>query len=137
MHTAMVLYLGEKMAKSLGNLIMVSDLLKIHTANEIRWLLLSHHYRKTWEFDESELKKVKEEVSIIAKALKKIEKRAEVANPLYKEFAFIVDDDLNIPAALLFLINLAKRIEKETNEKKASDFRETLLSCLELLGFSF
>lgn len=55
MHTAMVLYQGEKMAKSLENLVMISDLRKKFAANVIRFVLLSHHYREPWEFEEKEL----------------------------------------------------------------------------------
>lgn len=55
MHTKMVLYMGEKMSKSLGNLVMISDLRKKFSANAIRWVLLSHHYREPWEFEKKDL----------------------------------------------------------------------------------
>lgn len=54
-HTAPVSYLGKKMSKSLGNLVMISDFRKKFSANAIRWTLLSHHYRDAWEFEEKEL----------------------------------------------------------------------------------
>jgi len=63
LHIGMVLYEGEKMAKSLGNLIIVSDLAKKYSANTIRWLLLSHHYRKPWEYDLLRLKSVRKKLS--------------------------------------------------------------------------
>ena len=46
---------GEKMSKSLGNLAFVDDLLERHDASTIRDLLLRHHYREDWEFDEADL----------------------------------------------------------------------------------
>jgi len=55
MHTSMVLFQGEKMAKSLRNLVMISDLRKKFSVNAIRFVLLSHHYREPWEFEEKEL----------------------------------------------------------------------------------
>jgi len=55
LHTGSVSYKGKKMSKSLGNLVMVSDLLKKFSANAIRFLLLSHHYREPWDFEEKEL----------------------------------------------------------------------------------
>ena len=77
MHTGLVSYQGKKMAKSLGNLVMVSDLKKKFSANAIRFVLLSHHYRKPWEFKEGELrhaetylkslKNIKDESSDISK----------------------------------------------------------------------
>ncbi|OQY91752.1 MAG: cysteine--tRNA ligase [Chloroflexi bacterium UTCFX4] len=55
MHTAMVGYQGEKMSKSLGNLVMVSDLLKTYTPDAIRLYLAKHHYRAAWEFTYADL----------------------------------------------------------------------------------
>ena len=49
MHTGMVYQDGEKMSKSLGNLTLISDLLKQYSADAIRLLLQSHHYRYQWE----------------------------------------------------------------------------------------
>jgi cysteinyl-tRNA synthetase len=46
---------GEKMSKSLGNLAFVDDLLERHDPRSIRKLLLRHHYREDWAFDEGDL----------------------------------------------------------------------------------
>ncbi|MDQ3881249.1 MAG: cysteine--tRNA ligase, partial [Chloroflexota bacterium] len=45
MHTGMVHHEGEKMSKSLGNLVLVRDLLVDYPGDAIRLYLLSHHYR--------------------------------------------------------------------------------------------
>jgi L-cysteine:1D-myo-inositol 2-amino-2-deoxy-alpha-D-glucopyranoside ligase len=55
MHVAMVRHEGEKMSKSLGNLVMVRDLLKTWTPDTLRLFLASHHYRHSWEYDEARL----------------------------------------------------------------------------------
>jgi len=55
MHSAMVAYDGEKMSKSLGNLVFVSDLLKMADARAIRLALLRHHYRSDWEWTDDQL----------------------------------------------------------------------------------
>jgi L-cysteine:1D-myo-inositol 2-amino-2-deoxy-alpha-D-glucopyranoside ligase len=52
MHQAMVRMDGEKMSKSLGNLVFVSDLLKDHDARAIRLGVIAHHYRDPWEWDD-------------------------------------------------------------------------------------
>jgi L-cysteine:1D-myo-inositol 2-amino-2-deoxy-alpha-D-glucopyranoside ligase len=52
MHVGMVRMDGEKMSKSLGNLVFVSDLLKTWDARAIRLAILEHHYRDSWEWDE-------------------------------------------------------------------------------------
>jgi L-cysteine:1D-myo-inositol 2-amino-2-deoxy-alpha-D-glucopyranoside ligase len=71
MHTSMVIFEGEKMSKSLGNMVMVSDLSKKFSANTIRFLLLSHHYKEPWEFDYSEIEEAQKKISMIEKILDK------------------------------------------------------------------
>jgi len=44
---------GEKMSKSLGNLVFVSDLLKEWEPTVVRVGLLAHHYREEWEWHDS------------------------------------------------------------------------------------
>jgi L-cysteine:1D-myo-inositol 2-amino-2-deoxy-alpha-D-glucopyranoside ligase len=56
LHTGMVRYQGEKMSKSLGNLVFPRDLVRDHEPAAIRLTLLGHHYRSAWEFDAEELK---------------------------------------------------------------------------------
>ncbi len=56
MHTGMVYQDGEKMSKSLGNLTLVSNLLKEYSADAIRIVLQSHHYRYPWECFPEDLK---------------------------------------------------------------------------------
>jgi L-cysteine:1D-myo-inositol 2-amino-2-deoxy-alpha-D-glucopyranoside ligase len=53
MHQAMVRMDGEKMSKSLGNLVFVSELLKEYDARAIRLAVVAHHYRHSWEWSES------------------------------------------------------------------------------------
>jgi len=55
MHNGAVRLDGVKMSKSLGNLVMVRELTKRLSADAIRVYLFQHHYRQSWDFDESEL----------------------------------------------------------------------------------
>lgn len=52
MHQAMVRMDGEKMSKSLGNLVFVSDLRKTYDTRAIRLGVVKHHYRHEWEWDD-------------------------------------------------------------------------------------
>lgn len=124
MHTAMLLYEGEKMAKSLGNLVMVSDLLKTYSPDAIRWVLLSHHYRTPWEFHEEELQQAQQIIEKIKKILPKNESSSgELLVP--HEVIVSMDDDLNTPEALVVCQELL-----ETGEKGQA------LDGLRILGFS-
>lgn len=89
LHTGTVFYQGQKMSKSKGNLVLVSDLLKKYTPNAIRWLLLSHHWSKNWEYQEEDLIKAqKQVVALQGEALEA------------KEFTQIMDNNLDTPKAL-------------------------------------
>ncbi|MCX6509689.1 MAG: cysteine--tRNA ligase, partial [Actinobacteria bacterium] len=52
MHQAMVRMDGEKMSKSLGNLVFISELRKTWDVRAIRLAIVSHHYRDSWEWDD-------------------------------------------------------------------------------------
>jgi len=53
MHQAMVRMDGEKMSKSLGNLVFISDLLKTYDPRAIRLGIVVHHYRDSWEWNDT------------------------------------------------------------------------------------
>jgi L-cysteine:1D-myo-inositol 2-amino-2-deoxy-alpha-D-glucopyranoside ligase len=60
MHQAMVRMDGEKMSKSLGNLVFVSDLLKQWDGAAVRTMLVENHYRTPWEWDETRMPRAAE-----------------------------------------------------------------------------
>jgi cysteinyl-tRNA synthetase len=62
-HTGMVAYQGEKMSKSLGNLVFPRDLFRDHEPAAVRLVLLAHHWRSAWEWDPAELKEAAERLS--------------------------------------------------------------------------
>lgn len=93
LHTGTVYYKGKKMSKSLGNLVLVSDLLRRYSSNAIRYLLLSHHYREDWEFNEEELEKAEGELRNV--------KELPISNrEIISQFEELMDDDLDTPAVL-------------------------------------
>jgi L-cysteine:1D-myo-inositol 2-amino-2-deoxy-alpha-D-glucopyranoside ligase len=59
----MVRYQGEKMSKSLGNLVFPRDLFRDHEPAAVRLALLAHHWRSEWEWDPAELKEATERLS--------------------------------------------------------------------------
>ncbi|MEO6508689.1 MAG: cysteine--tRNA ligase [Patescibacteria group bacterium] len=94
MHCAMVSYQGEKMSKSLGNLVYVQDLAKKYSANAIRYYLLSHHYRTEWEYKEEEMKSAAEKMNEIEFTL------TTGLSTDTEDLIDILSEDLNIPAVL-------------------------------------
>ncbi len=105
MHVGMLRYQGEKMSKSLGNLVMVSDLLKTYSPNDIRYLLLSHHYRESWEYRDADIKEAKNTMNIIETKLKQSSRSQKYQNENGDLNLFVqaMNDDLNTPGALTIL----------------------------------
>lgn len=126
MHEAMVMYQGEKMSKSLGNLILVSELLKKYSENEIRWLLLSHHYRDVWEYKEEEFEQIKKNVKLIESVCSN-----DVEDRDVNEFEQLLDDDLDTRGALNLLVDMAKSADVKEDEV----LKQTVSSAAKLLGF--
>jgi L-cysteine:1D-myo-inositol 2-amino-2-deoxy-alpha-D-glucopyranoside ligase len=103
LHQAMVRMDGEKMSKSLGNLVFVSDLRKTMDPMAIRLLLLEEHYRTPWEWDESR----------IERAVERLERwrRAGEGDAALDAVRAALDDDLDTPAALAAIDEAAGRGE--------------------------
>ncbi len=108
MHNGLVSVAGEKMSKSLGNSLIVSEVLRRVRPPELRYYLGQAHYRSLLEFSEEALAEA-------AAAYRRIEgfvvRAAEVAPPgtagpqealppLPREFAAALGDDLGVPQAL-------------------------------------
>jgi L-cysteine:1D-myo-inositol 2-amino-2-deoxy-alpha-D-glucopyranoside ligase len=63
MHQAMVRMDGEKMSKSLGNLVFVSELRKEFDAMAIRLMIVENHYRHEWEWDDTRMPRAVERLA--------------------------------------------------------------------------
>ena len=64
LHVGMVKLNGEKMSKSLGNLVFAGELLKEHDASAIRLALLSQHYRSSYEWNDQMLSEAEERLAL-------------------------------------------------------------------------
>src|SRR5207244_7726565 len=109
LHSAMVNYEGEKMSKSLGNLVFVDELLKSADPRAIRLALMRHHYRHGFEWYHTDL----EEGTALLRRL--LAAAALPSGPDPRLFAqrvrnAIDDDDLDTPRALDALDDLASAI---------------------------
>jgi cysteinyl-tRNA synthetase len=105
LHGAFLLVEGKKMSKSLGNFFTLRDLLaNDFSAREIRYLLLTAHYRETFNFTLEGLRGAKAALARIDECITKLRElaggSAAVPNAeLLNAFTAALDDDLNISAA--------------------------------------
>ncbi|MCU1488680.1 MAG: mshC [Acidimicrobiaceae bacterium] len=103
MHVGMVCMDGEKMSKSRGNLVFVSDLLKEHDPDAVRLAVLAHHYRSSWEYDDA----------LMAAAESRLAawRAAGEGDAALEEVRAHLDDDLDTTAALAAIDGAAARGE--------------------------
>jgi L-cysteine:1D-myo-inositol 2-amino-2-deoxy-alpha-D-glucopyranoside ligase len=112
MHTAMVHHEGEKMSKSLGNLVMVRDLLEDFSADALRIYMASYHYRTPWAHSDDALNQARSIAERLAAAATANGGSGEslTTDDYAQRFSQAMDDDLNSPAALDVLEQLAGEI---------------------------
>ena len=112
LHVAMVQYQGEKMSKSLGNLVMVRDLLQHFSANTILLYLGQHHYRTALDFAEESLHAAAKQAEALQAAAQVKSGRGQVLDvtALQYEFTEALGNDLDTPCALYILTTIAERI---------------------------
>ncbi len=107
LHAGMVGFAGEKMSKSLGNLVFIGSLLtEGFDPMAIRLALLAHHYRDDWEFDYSELDAAQHRLGTWRTALGA--PAGPSAEALLNGVRDALRDDLDAPRALLLVDEWAR-----------------------------
>ncbi|MCK9486246.1 MAG: cysteine--tRNA ligase [Dehalococcoidia bacterium] len=104
---------GEKMSKSLGNLVKVSDLLaEGFTANAVRLSLLGTHYREDRDFDRAALPQWEEQARLLERAARATGQREDYlrVQPYRNAFQDAMDDDLDTPQAISILLQVAEEL---------------------------
>ncbi|MCP2164718.1 cysteinyl-tRNA synthetase [Goodfellowiella coeruleoviolacea] len=102
LHNAWVTMSGEKMSKSLGNVVSIPQMLDRVRAPELRYYLVAPHYRSTIEYSEAALSEAVAAYRRIEGFLRRVVQRVGAVAPgaLTAEFVAAMDDDLSTPQAL-------------------------------------
>ncbi len=136
-HTAMVEYQGEKMSKSLGNLVMVRQVLREHSADALRLYLLQHHYRSSWEYEDDGPARAEPLVSQLRDVEAGATDLVQRSMPpnIASRFMEAMDDDLNTPLAIGVLSDLGDAIQlAHANNQDTAAAREQVRVLGEILG---
>jgi len=129
MHNGFVTISGEKMSKSLGNIILVNELTKSHHGEVIRLALLSSHYRQGLDWNE----KVIHQANILLDKLYEIKFLLddEVVGDTSKANSDIIAylaDDLNTPGLIAELHKLVKDFKASNSNKSEIKIHLNLIS---------
>ncbi|WP_436493383.1 cysteine--tRNA ligase [Actinokineospora sp. HUAS TT18] len=110
MHNAWVTMSGEKMSKSLGNVVSIPEMISRVRPQELRYYLVGPHYRSMIEYSEAALEESVRAYQRVESFLRKITQRTgsvEVGAPS-DEFVAAMDADLATPAALAAVHNAVR-----------------------------
>ncbi|WP_273185389.1 cysteine--tRNA ligase [Hyphomonas adhaerens] len=127
---------GEKMSKSLGNVVLVHDLLQKWPGEVLRLAMLSGHYRAPLDWTEDLLKQAKTTLDRIYGALRRVWD-ADGGEARDTGVVRALEDDLNTPEALAELSRLAGEANTAADQKDAAamaNAKANLLAAGKLLG---
>src|SRR6478736_716260 len=136
LHGAFLLVEGKKMSKSLGNFFTLRDLLaKGFTGREVRYLLLSAHYRGTFNFTLDGLTAARASLARIDEFVIKLRELAATTETppsdgspqLVADFTAALDDDLNISAAWASIFDWVSDTNKRIAGKTLTPADATVL----------
>ncbi len=134
LHNGMILINGEKMSKSLNNIIALNDMLKKFPGEVLRYVFLSTHYQKTLNWTADIIQQSYQSINRLYGALKLasvIPQKIEISNSAVTN---ALCNNLNTPLAISCLHELADKIYKSKNQTEIDQLCNELISEAELLG---
>ncbi len=137
MHNGFVRVNDEKMSKSLGNFFTIREIMRHYRPEEIRYFILTSHYRSPLNYDEEHLLNARSALTRFYTALRGLpEAPAGEAEPFVQAFKAAMDDDFNTPEALAVLFDLVREINKtrQQDEQKAARMGAELKYLGSILG---
>ena len=135
-HNGFVTVEGRKMSKSLGNVLLVRDLLTDAPGEAIRFALLGAHYRQPLDWTAEGLAQAKRNLDRLYTTLRDLGGAEDVEAPpaLLEPFLAALEDDLNFPRAIAELHGLAKAARATDGEAERSAHAAALREAGRLLG---
>ena len=126
----------EKMSKSIGNVLLVHDLIKTIPGEVIRLALLSAHYRQPLDWSGETIESAKRMLDRLYGAIRGIDVSADERAAAEPPAAVIaaLEDDLNTPKALAEMFNLARSLNKAEGETERLQLATDILAAGDLIG---
>jgi cysteinyl-tRNA synthetase len=137
MHNGFVRVNEEKMSKSLGNFFTVREILERYRPEEVRYFVLTSHYRSPLNYDDEHLQNARGALTRFYTALRGFPAAKPAGGEIFRErFYAAMDDDFNTPVALAVLFDLVREINKvrSQDESAAAALGAELRSLGSILG---
>jgi cysteinyl-tRNA synthetase len=129
MHNGMIQFTGEKMAKSVGNIALLHEVVEQHGSEAVVMYLLSGHYRQPLAFSPGELEDADRRVLRVRDALRRLDAGAPSPPDMaqHKEAFFAaLAHDFNTPTALAALFEWVREANRRGSGVGDADVREML-----------
>jgi cysteinyl-tRNA synthetase len=151
MHNGMLQLAGEKMSKSLGNLITIDQFLKDHSSDALRLLIFTGHYRKPVVFNAESIGGAERALARLAGALRpstghktvgaEADTLREACENARADFMAAMDDDFNTASAIATLFELVRALNAAREAGVSGPFysaaQATLRELAGVLGITF
>ncbi len=143
LHNGLLQFSGDKMSKSLGNLVTVKEALKRFSADAIRLFILSSHYRSPLTYSEENIIAAETGIQRLRQAVskknnaEKLNKPALDSEPFRKSFIERMDDDFNTAQAIGVVFDLVREINRGHKEEiDVTKAQQALVELATTLGFT-
>ena len=136
LHNGFVNVDQEKMSKSLGNIVLVRELLKQAPGEAIRLALLNAHYRQPLDWSDDVLVEANKKLDRLYGSLRDSDDWQDRWMSVDPDPAFIdaLEDDLNTPRALAALFDVARKINRSDSVSRRTELAARLRASAEILG---
>jgi cysteinyl-tRNA synthetase len=137
LHNGFVTVDKRKMSKSLGNTLVVHELLKHYPGEVLRYLLLSAHYRQPLDWSEHELERARRTLDRLYGVLRTATDQFgpfAAADTPGEALLDALRDDLNTPVAIAEFNRVARDLAKADNREDAQRIASELLANADLIG---
>jgi len=124
-HNGFVQVDEEKMSKSLGNFFTVREILQRYQPEEVRYFILSSHYRSPLNYSDDNLDKARGALQRLYTTLRDagVDHSAQVDSDYAARFQAAMDDDFNTPEALAVLFELTRAVNRVREQDPAQAAR--------------
>ena len=130
MHNGMLNIDGEKMSKSLGNVMLAKDVIAQLGSAVVRWMMMSVDYRSPLNITDDVVETAKTEVNKALSALRQVEIKVQLSDleikdmdhtAFYDAFLEAMQDDLNTPNAKMRIFDVVKAININLRARELKD----------------
>ena len=134
LHNGMVQMADSKMSKSLGNILLIKDLLNDMPGEVIRLSLMSSHYRQPLKWSDELVNQSKKTLDTFYSFLEQYENVDIIDTKINEEILNSLSDDINTPKAISVLHSIFKDLKKDSDN---TELRSSFIKSANFMGLLF